>query len=62
MYNTEQFNPDDVIQRPVIQNSVVKSFDFDSTKKYQIDSFVRKGMITEKRRLFETTENEFYEF
>ena len=61
-YNTERFNIDDVSEDPIIRNSVVKTFDFNPTKKYVLNSSVTRGRVVEERQLFSRSSRDFFRF
>ena len=52
MYNSEFFDYQDFSERPVKGEMVIDHFELDHNKKYQINSKVTKGTITEQRTLF----------
>lgn len=62
MYNTEQFDDENLTENPVLSNSVVAHYEMNPYLKYQIDSKVMKTHITEQRKLFYKSEAEFFEF
>lgn len=62
MYNTEQFDDENLTENPVLSSSVVAHFEMNPYLKYQIDSKILKTHITEQRKLFEKSESQFFEF
>jgi len=45
---------------PIVRDSVVRHFDFNPVKRYEINSVITKSKIDEKRGLYDKSEQEFY--
>ena len=62
LYNTEWFNKQNGSTEPVVRDSIIKYFDFNPKKKYEIKSTITKAKIDENRGLIDKSEAEFYQF
>ena len=60
IYNQERFDKKNSGTDPVTRDSVVKVFDFNPTKRYELKSVVTQALIEENRGLYETSQAEFY--
>ena len=60
LYNTEWFDKTDGSTEPIKRDSVIKHFDFNPAKKYELKSVVTQAKIDENRGLYDTSEVEFY--
>ena len=60
LYNTEWFNKQDGSTKPVVRDSVIKHFDINPKKRYEIKSVITNAKIDENRGLYDKSESEFY--
>ena len=62
LYSTENFNKDDGSKDPITRDSVIKHFEFNPEKKYEIKSVITQATIDEHRGLYETSTANFYTY
>lgn len=60
LYNTEWFNKQDGTTEPIVRDSIIKHFDFNPAKRYEIKSVITQAKINENRGLFEKSESDFF--
>ena len=61
LYDTEYFDKKNGSTDPIVRDSVIRQFDFDSSKKYEIKSVITQAKLDENRGLYEKSESEFFQ-
>ena len=52
MYNTEKFDKHSVSEFPITRESVIKNYEFNPKKRYELKTHVTRGLVEENRSLY----------